>query len=289
MVEAKNKIKELLLELGLSTNESIKEFYPSVRDREDVSVYQCSLSKVFLLSSTNHIDFSHYQNKKVHDRKTDIARTLLDSTRRKEELQGLMINKKWLDVGTGAGGVLDQLSPVAAETWAVEPQKEMRARLNELNYQVFETIEEVPDDYFDVISLFHVYEHIITPIEFLQTLKTKLKPGGKIIIEVPHAEDMLLTFLELDAFKKFTFWSEHLILHTRKSLEAFVSKAGLKVQSIQGVQRYPLSNHLHWLKNDKPGGHMKWAELDSDELTIAYANTLRRLNRTDTIMAIIEK
>ena len=289
MVEAENKIKELLIELGLSTNESIKEFYPSVRDREDVSVLQCTLSKVFLLSSTNHIDFSHYQNKKVNDRETDIARTLLDSNRRKEELKSFMINKIWLDVGTGAGGVLDQLSPLTAETWAVEPQKEMRARLNELNYKVFETIDEVPDDYFDVISLFHVYEHITTPIQFLQTLKTKLKSGGKIIIEVPHAEDMLLTFLDHDAFKKFTFWSEHLILHTRKSLEAFVTKAGFKVQSIQGIQRYPLSNHLHWLKNNKPGGHIKWAEIDSDELNTAYANTLRRLNRTDTIVAIIEK
>lgn len=289
MAEAENNIKELLLELGLSTNDSIRECYPNVRDREDVSVLQCSLSKVFLLSSTNHIDFSHYQNKKVNDRKTDIARTLLDSTRRKDDLESLMINKKWLDVGTGAGGVLDQLSPVASETWAVEPQREMRARLNDLNYQVFETIEEVPDNYFDVISLFHVYEHIISPIEFLQTLKKKLKTGGKIIIEVPHAEDMLLTFLDHDAFKKFTFWSEHLILHTRKSLEAFVTKAGFKVQSIQGIQRYPLSNHLHWLKNDQPGGHMKWGELDSDELTIAYANTLKTLNRTDTLMAIVEK
>lgn len=289
MMGTENNIKELLIELGLSTHDSIKDYYPRVRDREDVSVLRCSLSKVFLLSSTNHIDFSHYQNKKVNDRKTDIARTLLDSTRRKEELQSLMINKVWLDVGTGAGGVLDQLSSMTLETWAVEPQREMRARLNEMGYKVFESIEELPDDYFEVISLFHVYEHIISPIEFLETLKRKLKSGGKIIIEVPHAEDMLLTLLELDAFKKFTFWSEHLILHTRKSLEAFATKAGFKVQSIQGIQRYPLSNHLYWLKNNKPGGHINWGELDSDELTNAYANTLTKLNKTDTIVAIIEK
>lgn len=289
MTYTENRIKDLLINLGLSTEESIKPFFPSVRDREDVSVLQCELSKVFLLSSTNHIDFSHYQNKKVNDRKTDIARTLLDSERRKEELQSLMINKIWLDVGTGAGGVLDVLSPFTAETWAVEPQKDMRARLNEIGYKAFERIEEVPDNHFDVISLFHVFEHITEPISFLNVLKEKLKPGGKMIIEVPHAEDILLTMLDLEAFKKFTFWSEHLILHTRKSLEAFVMEAGMKVQSIQGIQRYPLSNHLFWLKNEKPGGHMKWSELDSEELHTAYANTLKRLNRTDTIMAIIEK
>lgn len=289
MANTENRIKDLLIELGLSTNQSINAFFPSVRDREDVSVLQCSLSKVFLLSSTDHIDFSHYQDKPVHDRKTDIARTLLDSTRRKEDLKDMMINKKWLDVGTGAGGVLDQLSPYTNETWAVEPQKDMRARLNEKGYKCFERIEELPDDYFDVISLFHVYEHITKPISFLEILKAKLKTGGKIIIEVPHAEDILLTFLDLNSFKKFTFWSEHLILHTRKSLEAFVNAAGLKVQSIQGIQRYPLSNHLYWLKNEKPGGHIVWSELDSDELKVAYANTLKRLNKTDTIMAIIVK
>ena len=40
--------------------------------------------------------------------------------------------------------------------------------------------------------MFHVLEHIPYQIETLKVLKSKLKNKGKIIIEVPHAEDFLI-------------------------------------------------------------------------------------------------
>ena len=45
---------------------------------------------------------------------------------------------------------------------------------------------------FDVITMFHVLEHIPYQIDTLKVLKSKLKNKGKIIIEVPHAEDFLI-------------------------------------------------------------------------------------------------
>ena len=70
--------------------------------------------------------------------------------------------------------------------------------------------------------MFHVLEHIPYQIDTLKILKSKLKKGGKIIIEVPHAEDFLILQEELKEFKNFTFWSEHLILHTYKSLKSIL-------------------------------------------------------------------
>ena len=77
---------------------------------------------------------------------------------------------------------------------------------------------------FDTIFLFHVFEHLLYPDQILKKLKSKLKKDGNLIIEVPHANDILINKLKLKSFLNFTLWSEHLILHTKKSLKCFLEK-----------------------------------------------------------------
>jgi hypothetical protein len=134
-----------------------------------------------------------------------------------------------------------------------------------------------------------VFEHLIDPLDVLQKAYGKLKVGGKLIIEVPHANDFLFSFLDLEEFKKFTFWSEHLVLHNRSSLTAFLNKANFQNPVISGFQRYNLANHLHWLKEKKPSGHILWSMLSTDQLDTAYSNMLQKLDRTDTLIAVAEK
>jgi hypothetical protein len=103
---------------------------------------------------------------------------------------------------------------------------------------------------------------------------------------VPHAKDFLISFLDLDVFKSFTFWSEHLILHTRDSLKIFLESAGFSNICIKSYQRYPLANHLHWLAKGKPGGHIVWDYLRTAELDTAYANMLAKIDISDTLIAV---
>lgn len=49
------------------------------------------------------------------------------------------------------------LSSEAQETHAVEPQKYSREELNKLHYKTYETIDDAPDNYFDIITLLHVF------------------------------------------------------------------------------------------------------------------------------------
>ena len=102
--------------------------------------------------------------------------------------------------------------------------------------------------------MFHVFEHLPDPIDILSQLKTKMRSSGRVIIEVPHANDFLLNVAENLAFKEFTLWSQHLILHTRFSLKIILEYCGFKNIVIEGVQRYPLSNHLQWLAKGVAGG-----------------------------------
>jgi 2-polyprenyl-3-methyl-5-hydroxy-6-metoxy-1,4-benzoquinol methylase len=295
MIDYKNHpIFQCLFELGLSTTESISLYHPCVRDRSDIQVLKCQKSSVIFLSDCSHITDSYYLNQNLaywsaETRSQAILKTIEDDTRRARQFGALVRDKRWLDFGTGAGGILDILASEASETFAVEPQHDARVFLSSLGYKVFESCESLENDYFDIITLFHVYEHLTNPIQILEKLKEKLKPGGTVIIEVPHACDFLIDFLDLDSFKEFTFWSEHLILHTRESLSLFLNAAGLTNVAIQSFQRYPLANHLYWLSRNRPGGHKHWHYLNNRELDSAYCSLLAQLNKTDTLIAFCQK
>lgn len=290
-----NEVFSLLCRLGLCDAQSAEDYYPRVRDRTDVSVRKCRRSGVIFLSRSDHIDSSHYEQIDdfgywgVEDRNRAAALSLPDNSRREAAFLGLIINKTWLDVGTGSGGILDLLGSKAARVLAVEPQRAAREALMRDGYEMFETVEEVPRDTVEVATLFHVFEHLLDPVGTLKSLRERMVPGGQLIVEVPHARDFLLAFLELEAFKAFTFWSEHLVLHTRASLSALLEAGGFANIVISGVQRYPLANHLRWLSKQQPGGHILWNQLRSNDLDVAYEAMLAGIDHTDTLVAVAEK
>jgi len=187
--------------------------------------------------------------------------------------------------GTGVGGVLESMRGWASSVTAVEPQAGPREALVSAGYRVAPSMEELGGEEFDVVTLFHVFEHLVDPLDSLIRIRSLLSGGGQVVIEVPHARDMLLSFLQLEAFKAFTFWSEHLILHTRESLRVFLEAAGFTNVIVKGLQRYPLANHLHWLREGKPGGHMAWHQLRTPALDEEYEVMLARLDLTDTLVA----
>ena len=123
----------------------------------------------------------------------------------------------------------------------------------------------------------------------LKELATRLKDRGRLVIEVPSSEDALLTLYENDAFQRFTYWSQHLFLFNAETLRRLATQAGLRVVSIQQFQRYPLSNHLHWLSRNRPGGHQHWSFLDTPALTEAYAASLAAVGKCDTLIIHLEK
>lgn len=291
-----NKVAAILCDWGICDEQAIQEYYPRVRDRDDIAMLRCQKSGVIFTSTSEHMDLSHYAEKhefphywKEDNRERALIDSYADDSRRKDQFLPLISNKAWLDVGAGAGGVLDLLRPFAGKAVAVEPQKRALDSLRNAGHEAYGDISEVPSNEFDVITLFHVFEHLTEPLELLRTAHDKLKDGGKIVLEVPHANDFLFAFLDLEEFKKFTFWSEHLVLHNRASLRAFLERANFGNVVISGFQRYNLSNHLHWLKEKQPGGHIKWSMLASEELDSAYANMLKKIDMTDTLIAVAQK
>lgn len=280
-----------LLDLGVCRDGSMEPFHPVVRDRDDVAALRCRDSGVILLSRIDHIDAAYYPDKQhgelaaLGDRDRVARAHDEDTARRVASWGGLITNRRWLDVGTGAGGILEAMRDRPRCAQAVEPQGEFQVLLRDQGHVVHDSTSAVPTGSIDVATLFHVFEHMPDPLGELASLRRCLAPGGRVVIEVPHARDLLLDFLELEAFRAFTLWGEHLLLHTRDSLRRMLTAAGFTNVTIHGVQRYPLANHLHWAAKGRPGGHQVWSMLRDDDVDGAYADLLGRLDATDTLVA----
>ena len=131
-------------------------------------------------------------------------------------------------------------------------------------------------------------EHLPDPRATLKILSKVLAENGRMVVEVPSSEDVLLTLYVSEAYRNFTYWSPHLFLFNAETLRRLVEQAGMRIVAIQQYQRYPLSNHLYWLSKREPGGHRKWAFLDIPELAAAYSSALAATGRCDTLIAHLE-
>jgi len=142
---------------------------------------------------------------------------------------------------------------------------------------------------YDTIFLFHVLEHLPNQILILKNLKKKLKKNGKIIIEVPSGTDLLLNIENLKEFRDFSLWSEHLILHSSKSLKKILHLSGYNKVKIEFYQRYNFNNHLNWFLNKKPGGQNKYLNFFDKKFNESYCKYLEKKGLSDTLIGYASK
>lgn len=213
-----------------------------------------------------------------------------DSLRRAETFERYFIGRKIADFGCGYGSFLQLMHHRAASSVGVELQQDAVLGLREIGIACENSLGALEDNSLDTVFSFHVIEHLPNPIDILESLKSKLCEEGVLVLEVPHAFDFLLTHVESEEFKKFTLWSQHLVLHTRDSLRRLIEYCGFRDVMIEGIQRYPLSNHINWMAKEQPGGHKsKFSGLDTLELNTAYQAALRKIDATDTLIAVARK
>ena len=134
-------------------------------------------------------------------------------------------SKQLLDVGCGTG---DFLKTALTDGWTVtgiEPNEQARKIANvKTNQNVFKIsrLAKLKEHSFDVITLWHVLEHLPKLDTHIQLFRKLLKPNGLLIIAVPN-------YKSYDATHYKEFWAaydvpRHLWHFSRKSINKLFQK-----------------------------------------------------------------
>lgn len=89
-----------------------------------------------------------------------------------------------IEFGCGGGYLLDNI--IAKEKIGIEINDVARATASKIGIKSVKDVDDIPDNYADVIISTHVLEHVENPLGVLRALHKKLKDGGKIVFYVPN-------------------------------------------------------------------------------------------------------
>jgi len=135
--------------------------------------------------------------------------------------------KSILDYGTATGEFLDYLQQKSFKVSGVEPNKKARERANLLlKNTVSVSIDDV-NEKVDIISLWHVLEHIPNPDELIKKLESKLQKEGIIVVAVPN-------FKSYDAQYYQQYWAaydvpRHLWHFSSSAIQKLFAKHNMKL------------------------------------------------------------
>jgi SAM-dependent methyltransferase len=137
---------------------------------------------------------------------------------------------RYLDVGCGSGGSLGVAKALGWKVSGIEMDKAAAAKALRFTEKIHvgDILSALfPGGGFDLVTAFHVLEHVPDPIAVVRRMLDWLAPDGQLIIEVPNAGG-----LGASLFGK--AWSglelpRHLAQFTPQSLASAVERAGGKM------------------------------------------------------------
>jgi 2-polyprenyl-3-methyl-5-hydroxy-6-metoxy-1,4-benzoquinol methylase len=141
-------------------------------------------------------------------------------------------NGNFLDIGCGDGKFLRLMREFGMSCYGIEPnnpKKIAEDRLKILNCELKDA--KFKSNFFDVITLNHVFEHVNSPSLILEEIYRILKPGGHVIIATPNIGSLTAKlfgkyWLQLDT-------PRHLFLYSEKTMRDYAEKEGFKVDKIR--------------------------------------------------------
>lgn len=155
------------------------------------------------------------------------ARIVLDRWDWASTRAGFQMPQRSLDIGASSGEWVYLLHRLGVAARGVEPHQGYSAFAREtLGIDVVagtlqQRLPEMPSGGFDLVSMFHVLEHLPEPVHTLRDIARLLSPQGLLFIEVPDVAGM--------SSPKNTFFRAHTLYFSAHSLRALAQAAGFEV------------------------------------------------------------
>ena len=136
-----------------------------------------------------------------------------------------------LDIGAGTGDFLLECKNQNWEILGIEPNDKAKGIALGKGIKFGDTIEKLESNSFDVITMWHVLEHVPDVEHQVAELKRLLKPSGIIIIAVPN-------FKSYDANHYKEFWAaydvpRHLWHFSKTAIEKLFDKQNMNLEDIK--------------------------------------------------------
>ncbi|MEM6524351.1 MAG: class I SAM-dependent methyltransferase [Bacteroidota bacterium] len=139
---------------------------------------------------------------------------------------------KILDIGCGTGHFLQVMQNAGWKTYGVEPDDTARNTATQMVGKDFihNSLYSLPSEKFDVVTLWHVLEHVSELDSQFKIIKQHLAPSGRLLVAVPNHRSF-------DAQHYQQFWAgydvpRHLYHFDRNTMQVISKKVGLKIVDI---------------------------------------------------------
>ncbi|WP_291149457.1 class I SAM-dependent methyltransferase [Flavobacterium sp. UBA7680] len=135
-----------------------------------------------------------------------------------------------LDIGAGTGDFLLTAKNDGWDTVGVEPSERAKNIAIQKGISFVNEISALENNSFDVITMWHVLEHVPNLELQIQELKRLLKPTGTLIVAVPN-------FKSYDAQHYQTFWAAydvpiHFWHFSKKAIKSLFEKVDMKLEKV---------------------------------------------------------
>lgn len=135
-----------------------------------------------------------------------------------------------LDIGAGTGDFLLTAKNDGWDTVGVEPSERAKNIAIQKGISFVNEISDLQNNSFDVITMWHVLEHVPNLELQIKELKRLLKPTGTLIIAVPN-------FKSYDANHYQTFWAAydvpiHFWHFSKKAIQSLFEKVDMKLEKV---------------------------------------------------------
>lgn len=141
----------------------------------------------------------------------------------------------YLDFGCGSGAILERIGDrhPSWNLYGLDNNEYACQKVREKGFTVFcgdVLTLDMPKDFFDIVNMSHVIEHLIDPRKTLLKINETMKFGANIIISTPNFNSLASQIFR-------TYWyaleaPRHLYLFTPDSLERILEETGFIVEKI---------------------------------------------------------
>lgn len=207
---------------------------------DDDRILECNKCRIVFLSPDillNNLE-KYYSERFIAGKYTSLERSAFLENNSKELLNFIdrytrpQRNISLLDIGANIGFFVKEAVKRGYDAVGVEPSKNMATYAKSLGIPIIETTIDKfnPQKSFDIITIFHVLEHLDNPTEVLNKLKSIHSENGFLVLEVPNIESYIAKKDELS-------WRfialEHIFYFSPKTISAILQKLGYKIVRIK--------------------------------------------------------